>query len=177
MQQSQPTTTESNDKQQPQMALHWLVVGYVSPGAQQWIKDAGGQVLTLSHSAPPFIAVGLAYDPRGAWPWCKGRQEYRHGIEYWSTGELQEASTGITLQYGNASDPHALAEYCSCETNYLILPDEEYDPETGLVKEPGMYDQALEPVPDEPGDSGLGNGNDFPFADTGNLEDLDDFPF
>jgi hypothetical protein len=178
MQPSSPMTTEINDKlQEPQMALHWLVVGYVSPGAEKWIKDAGGQVLMLSHSAPLLIAVGLAYDPRGAWTWSKGRQEYRQGIEYWSHGELQEASTGITLRYGNASDPRIQAEYCSCETNYLILPDEEYDPQTGQIKEPGMYGQPLESVPDEPDDSDVGDGNSFPFADTDDLEDLDDFPF
>jgi hypothetical protein len=41
-----------------------------------------------------------------------------------------------------------LAEYCSCETNYLILPDETYDPATGKVKEPGRYHQPIEPIPD-----------------------------
>jgi hypothetical protein len=80
------------------------------------------------------VAVGLAYNPEGAWTWSHGRREHRQGIEYWSFGELQEASTGITLQYRNSVDPRTLAEYCSAETNYLILPNEEFDSQTRQVK-------------------------------------------
>jgi hypothetical protein len=127
------------------IALHWLVVGYVSPGAQEWITDIGGQVREVS-SDPPLVAVGLAYNPTGAWTWHKGRQEHRQGIEYWSAGELQEASTGITLQYGNSVTPRTLAEYCSADSNYLILPDEEYDVSTGQIQEPGIHTQPIEAV-------------------------------
>jgi hypothetical protein len=105
-------------------ALHWLVVGFVSDGAKAWIEEEGGKVVTL-HNDPLLIGVALAYDAAGTWVWSKGRQVYRNGVEYWSTGELQEASTGITLLYGNVENE--IAEYCSAETNYLILPDETFD--------------------------------------------------
>lgn len=147
------------------LALHWLVVGYVSPGAEKWIKDAGGQVLSVN-SEIPLIAVGLAYDPNGAWTWSHGRREHRQGIEFWSSGELQEASTGITLRYGTRSDSYALAEYCSAKENYLLLPDEEIDPTTGNEKESGMYDVLIpEPVTTNSASS------DF------DLGDLDEHPF
>lgn len=125
-------------------ALHWLVVGYVSDGAKAWIEETGGQVRPLSED-PKLTAVALAYNPQGSWVWSKGRQEHRQGIEYWSTGELQEASTGITLQYGNSANSHALAEYCSAETNYLILPDEIYDSTTcqAVKYEPASSDDSL----------------------------------
>ncbi len=141
-------------------ALHWLIVGYVSPGAQEWIEDLGGRVLPV-HRDPPLVAVALAYDPRGAWTWSRGRQEYRQGIEYWNTGELQEAPTGITLQYGSSTDQCASAEYCSAETTYLILPDEEFDPQTRQVKEPGRDSQPLSPVSLD--DSALGESDEHPF--------------
>jgi len=110
-------------------AYHWLCVGYVSEGAKAWIEEAGGQVKHLQ-SNPSLIGVALAYNPAGTWVWSKGRQQYRQGIEFWTTGEIQEASTGITLQYGSSSDPSTPAEYCSMETNYLILPDETFETET-----------------------------------------------
>lgn len=141
-------------------AFHWHVAGYVSPGAQEWILEKGGQVLPL-HREPPLVAVALAYDPGDAWTWSKGRQEYRQGIAYWSTGELQEASTGITLQYRSSSDQWTLAEYCSAETTSIILPDEEYDPKTHQVKAPGMYHQPLETANYD--DTALGDIDEHPF--------------
>lgn len=117
--------------------LHWRVVGYVSPGAEQWIKDCGGQVRRLSDD-PPLVAVALAYDPAGKGVWSHGRLEHRQGLEFWSTGEIQEATSGINLLYQSATE-RVLAEYASAETTYLILPDEEYDPATKQVKEPGAY--------------------------------------
>jgi hypothetical protein len=150
--------SESEELMSEQKALHWLVVGYVSPGAEEWIKEAGGRVDHIS-SEPPLVAVALAYDPHGAWTWSRGRQEHRQGIEFWSTGEIQEASTGITLLYGNSIDKRTLAEYCSVETNYLILPDEEFDTETR---------QAIVPVVDsEP----------LAAVTEGDLLELDDHPF
>jgi hypothetical protein len=137
--------------------LHWLVTGYVSPGARAWIEELGGHVIQLS-STPSFIAVGLAYDPKGAWVWSHGRREHREGIEFWSSGEIQEASTSINLLCPRN------AEYRSCETNYLILPDEEFDEATGRVKEPSQHI----PMPKEAvvlpyGDDSLGNLDDHPF--------------
>jgi hypothetical protein len=136
------------------------MVGYVSPGAEIWIKDAGGQVREVS-SEPRLIAVGLAYNPAGAWTWSHGRKEYRHGVEYWNTGELQEASTGITLRYENSVTPRTLAEYCSAEKNYLILPDEEIDPTTFKIREPSVTTQPEEPIT----------------WSQETLDDLDDHPF
>lgn len=146
-------------KTETRTALHWLVVGYVSAGAAHWIEQTGGRVIYLS-SEPPLLAVALAYDPAGAWTWSHGRQEHRQGVEYWSLGEIQESSTGITLRYGNSQNPRALAEYCSAETNYLLLPDEEIDPATGRVKEQSADDTpttAEEPV------LALGDLDDHPF--------------
>jgi len=136
----------SNEMKAATLALHWLTVGYVSEGAKKWIEDAGGKVLHLS-SEPLLIAVAIAHNPAGAWVWSHGRREHRQGVEYWSLGELQEASTGITLRYGNSREPRTLAEYCSADSNYLILPDEEFDPATSNIKEPSMYDQSVEPEP------------------------------
>jgi hypothetical protein len=141
------------------IAFHWLVVGFISDGAKAWIEEVGGKVVTLHHD-PTLIGVALAYNPDGVWTWSRGRQEYRNGIEYWSTGELQEASTGITLDYGNID--HGTAEYCSAETNYLILPDEQFDRTTRTAKR-------LDPVEDA--------GSQFPADDEDLLGDLDDFPF
>lgn len=117
--------------------LHWLVVGYVSPGAKQWIEEVGGQVLEVS-SVPPLTAVALAYNPAGVWVWSHGRQEHRQGIEFWTTGEIQEASTEISLLYQNI-DGKTLAEYSSVVDTYIILPDEEFDPRTRQVKERSAY--------------------------------------
>jgi hypothetical protein len=139
--------------------LHWLVVGYVSPGAKQWIEEKGGQVLEAS-SDPPLVAVGLAYNPAGAWVWTHGRQEHRQGIEFWNTGEIQEVSTGISLQYRNSNGSRD-AEYCSAETNYLILPDEEFDPETRQVKEHSTCMNRVE-LPSEEEDL-LSSLDDHPF--------------
>src|SRR5579871_4111135 len=118
----------SEQEQGKTFALHWLAVGYVSPNAQQWIEELGGTVLHLS-SEPPIVAVGIAYDPNGAWVWSSGKRQYRQGIELWNTGELQEASTGINLLYKNVQQ-YTVAEYMSLIDNYLILPDEEFDVET-----------------------------------------------
>jgi hypothetical protein len=142
------------------IALHWLMVGYISLGAKEWIEDQRGQVREVS-SEPRLYAVGFPFNPNGTWVWSKGRQEYRHGVEYWSTGELQEASTGITLRYGNSADTSTLAEYCSAHTNYLILPDEEYDATSDQVKERGAY---VTPVA-------------APVVTNGELDDLDEHPF
>lgn len=138
--------------------LHWLVTGYVSPGARAWIEQVGGHVVPIS-SNPTFIVVGLAYNPDGAWVWSHGRQEHRAGIEFWSSGEIQEASTGINLLCPRN------AEYRSVETNYLILPDEEFDEETKQVKEPSDF----VPMPKEAlissnyGEDTLGDLDDHPF--------------
>lgn len=149
------TTTEK--------ALHWLMVGYISDGAKAWIEEKGGTVKQVCED-PALFAVGLAYNPAGAWTWSKGRREHRQGVEYWNTGELQEASTGITLQYGNVSAERSLAEYCSAHTNFLILPDEEIAPAKFAVLEPGAYSQ---PAP----------GATAASSDDGELGDLDDMPF
>ncbi len=114
------------------LALHWLVVGYVLPGAQAWITEAGGQVVSL-HSDPPMIAVAIAFDPAGSWTWSKGRQEYHCGVAFWNTGEVQEASTGITLDYGNADGDSP--EFCNVPDNYIILPDEWFNPQTRQIGE------------------------------------------
>lgn len=124
----------SSDGTTVERAVHWLVVGYVSDGAREWIEKVGGRVMRLSNQ-PSLIAVALSYDPRGAWTWSKGQSQHRQGIEFWTSGEIQEASTGISLQY-RSSDRRIMAEYCSAETNYIILPDEEFDVATGKVKEP-----------------------------------------
>lgn len=124
-------------EQTAQKALHWLLVGFVSEQAKQWIEEKGGQVKQVNE-APALFTVGLAYDPAGKWVFSKGESQLRQGVEFWTTGEIQEASTGINLQYRN-TDPHISAEYCSAEENYLILPDEEYDATTGTVKEAGQY--------------------------------------
>lgn len=149
-------------EQKPPVAHHWLCVSYVSPGAEEWIVRCGGQVRRLCEN-PQLIAVGLAYDPRGSWRWSKGRQEHRKGVEFWNTGEIQEGSTEITLKYGNAEDKHALAEYCSAEANYLILPDEEFDAETWQVK------------PEEATEIAVSSGNTT--SSSNDLGDLDDHPF
>jgi hypothetical protein len=153
--------------------LHWLVVGYVSPGARSRITEVGGRVIDLS-SNPPLVAVALAYNPTGVWVWNHGRQEHRQGIEFWNTGEVQEASTGITLQYRNI-DPHTSTEYSSVETNYLILPDETFDPQTRHVQEPDNQTQSAsadgenekqdqeQPVARWPPDDGLDLLDEAPF--------------
>lgn len=81
-----------------QIGFHWLVVGYVSPAARAMIKEKGGQLRDLS-SEPPLVAVALAYDPAGVWVWQHGEQQHRAGVEVWSSGYIEEASTGIMLQY------------------------------------------------------------------------------
>ncbi|MBO0777261.1 MAG: hypothetical protein J2P37_00335 [Ktedonobacteraceae bacterium] len=123
--------------EEAQKALHWLTVGFISDGARKWVKDVGGQVRELSDD-PKLIAVGLAYDPAGTWVWSRGEQQFKRGIEFWSSGEIQEASTSINLLY--ASTKGTPAEYASAETCYLCLPDEEYDEATGNVKGPGQYE-------------------------------------
>jgi len=134
--------------------LHWLVTGYVSPGAKAWIEQLGGHVIQLS-TTPSFMAVGLIFDPKGAWVWSHGKQEHRQGIEFWNTGEIQEASTGIYLLYPQN------AEYRSAETNYLILPDEEFDEETGQVKEPSDF--VPMPAQETVAEDSLGDLDDHPF--------------
>ncbi len=64
-----------------QMEFHWLVVGYVSPGARAWIEEKGGWLRDLS-SEPPQVVVALAYDPDGAWSWSHGEQQHRIGVEF-----------------------------------------------------------------------------------------------
>jgi hypothetical protein len=152
-----------------QTAFHWFVVGYVSPGAEAWIKNVGGQVLHLD-STPRLVAVALAYNPAGAWTWSHGERQHRQGIEFWNIGEIQEASTGITLQYRSTSDTRTVAEYSSCESNYLILPDEEFDITTGKVKEP-------DPDQEVPEDTSRQELPSTSFLGDSNLEDLDDYPF
>lgn len=145
------------------MAFHWVVVGYVSPGAEKWIKEVGGQVLSVNDE-PRLVIVGLAYNPDGAWVWSHGRREHRQGIEFRSSGEIQEASTGISLLYRNSAG--TTAEYCSVETNYLILPDEEFDPATAKEKESGLYEVL---IPERVTTNSV--SRDF------DLGDLDEHPF
>lgn len=138
------------------LALHWMIVGYISPAAKTAVEDLGGRVEMLEHK-PPFIAVGIAYDPAGATIWSSGNKCFEHktGLEYWNSGEIQEPSTGINLQLGPRS-----AECYSVEETYLILPDEEYDSATRQVGEREM-------VPTEPASASSGSqGDDFdPFLD------------
>jgi hypothetical protein len=88
-------------------------------------------------------------------------REHRQGIEFWTTGEIQEASTGINLLYRNI-DESTVAEYGSVIDNYLILPDEEFDPETRQVKEQSAIWKARSSV-DLTDPSSLGSIDDHPF--------------
>ncbi len=149
---------QAREQEPAPKALHWLAVGYISPGAQEWVKEKGGQVFHLSQEgAPVLVAVGIAYDPAGAWTWSRGERQHREGIEFWSHGVLEEASTGIELQY-RSIDARTLAEYSSAETTYLILPDEEFNPQTRQVGERGIYRQ-----PDVSTEEVLSLEDDHPF--------------
>lgn len=106
-------------------ALHWLVVGYVSDGAKEWIEACGGRVIPL-HDDPKLLGVALAYNPDGKWVYSRGKQQLRQGIEFWSSGEIQEATTGITLLY-QGMEERTVTEYCSVDQTYLILPDETFE--------------------------------------------------
>ena len=144
-----------------QIAFHWLVVGYVSPAARAVIEEKGGQLRDLS-SEPPLVAVALAYDPAGAWSWSHGEQQRRVGVEFWNHGYIEEASTGIMLQYGAVTG--GPAEYASVINTYLMLPDEDFDAQTRQVveHEPDMSESQLSEaalVSEEGGDPFL---PDFP---------------
>lgn len=115
-----------------QRAYHWLVVGFVSPAARAVIVEKGGQVRDLSDD-PPLVAVALAYDPAGVWSWSRGEQQHRTGVEFWSHGYLEEASTSLMLQYGAATG--GSPEYASVIETYLVLPDEDFDAQTRQVRE------------------------------------------
>ena len=115
--------------------FHWMVVGYVSPGAEKWITDVGGCIQHFE-TTPPLVVVGLAYNPDGVWGWNHGQWQLRKGIEFWNSGDIQEGSTGITLHMGNRVSGQGLAECESVDGNYLILPDEQMNPETFVIKEP-----------------------------------------
>lgn len=117
-------------EQTEKRAFHWLVVGYVSPGARTWIEEKGGQLRDLS-SDPPLVGVALAYDPAGAWSWSHGEQEHRAGVEIWSHGYIEEASTGLMLRYGAATG--GSPEYASVADTYIVLPDEDFDAQTRQV--------------------------------------------
>lgn len=170
----EPTTTQPQDETRlpEDKAIHWLVVGYISDGARAWVESLGGRVLQLS-ATPSLIAVGLFYDKSGAWVWSHGKREHRQGIEYWSQGEIQEASTGITLIYrhmGDYTDP----AYCSMDTNYLILPDEVFDPKTGRVKEPSDF----VPMPKEATGTAVESlPQQTQTVDDEGLEEIEDHPF
>lgn len=134
-------------EQTVQKAFHWLVVGYVSPAARAWIEEKGGQLRDLS-SDPPLVAVALAYDPEGEWSWSHGEQQHRVGVEFWSHGYIEEASTGIMLHYGNVAG--SAPEFSSVVDNYIVLPDEDFDAEIRQVVEgePGTNEGGLsEPTP------------------------------
>ncbi len=144
-----------------QMEFHWLVVGYVSPAARAVIEEKGGQLLDLS-SDPPLVAVALAYDPAGVWVWQHGEQQHRVGVEVWSSGYIEEASTGIMLQYGAVTG--GSPELASVIDTYIVLPDEDFDAQTRHVveHEPDMSESQLSEsalVSDEGGDPFL---PDFP---------------
>lgn len=109
-------------EQREQKAFHWLVVGYVSPAARAMIEEKGGQLRELS-SEPPLVPVALAYDRAGAWSWSHGEEQHRIGVEFWSSGYLEEASTGLMLQYGAVTG--GSPEYASVTETYLVLPDED----------------------------------------------------
>ncbi len=142
------------------LALHWLTVGYVSPAAKAWIEKVGGSVFDLSN-VPPLVAVALAYNPVGAWTWSHSKQEHRQGVEFWNTGEIQEASTGITLQYRGIGDK--TAEYTSVTDTYLIMPDEEFDPKARKVKAPSAYSEPSCSSTDTWGNSDPGDRDESPF--------------
>ena len=144
-----------------QIEFHWLVVGYVSPAARAVIEEKGGQLRDLS-SEPPLVAVALAYDPAGAWSWSHGEQQHRVGVEFWNHGYIEEASTGIMLQYGNVAG--SAPELSSVVDTYIVLPDEDFDAEIRQVveHEPDMSESQLSEsalVSDEGGDPFL---PDFP---------------
>ncbi len=109
-------------EQREQKAFHWLVVGYVSPAARAVIEAKGGQLRDLS-SDPRLVAVALAYDSAGTWNWSHGEEQHRVGVEFWSSGYLEEASTGLMLQYGAVTG--GSPEYASVTETYLLLPDED----------------------------------------------------
>ncbi|EFH82700.1 hypothetical protein [Ktedonobacter racemifer] len=94
----------------------------------------------------------------------------KQGVEFWSYGEIQEASTGINLLY-KSMNSNIMAEYCSAHETYLILPDEEYDATTGTVKEAGQYTYTVVPTPED--DSLDLPSNPF----ESDLEELGDHPF
>ena len=82
-------------EQTVQKALHWLVVGYVSPAARTWIEEKGGQLRDLS-SDPPLVAVALAYDPAGVWVWQHGEQQITQLRSVLpSQAEREEACKGL----------------------------------------------------------------------------------
>lgn len=114
-------------EQTEQKAFHWLVVGYVSPAARAVIEEKGGQLRDVS-SEPPLVAVALAYDPAGTWSWSHGEEQHRVGVEFWSSGYLEEASTGLMLQYGAVTG--GSPEYVSVTETYLVLPDEDAPDQT-----------------------------------------------
>jgi len=115
-----------------QMALHWMVVGYVSEGARAWIEEKGGSLRDLSIE-PPMVAVALAYDAAGVWVWQHGEQQHRVGVEIWNNGYIEEASSGIMLQYGAVTG--GAAELASVTDTYILLPDEDFDAQAHQVME------------------------------------------
>lgn len=156
-------STQIDTEETTILAQHWIMVGYISDKAKEWITDCGGQVKQVNDE-PTLYAVGIAYKPDGCWNWSKGKKQFRQGIEYWSSGELQEAATGITLLYQSWEKGNATAEYCSADTVYLICPDEEFDVATMQAKPVSVdtaVDRTLEHVMANTGDDGF--LDDHPF--------------
>lgn len=162
---------EEAPREEGKLLLHWLMVSYVSPGAKDWIERVGGRVLPVS-SEPPLIAVGIAYHPEGCWKWRGGHQEKVQGLQFWSSGEIQEPYTDINLIYKPIHDRWVVAEYCSADDTYLILPDEEFDRETRAVK------PQQEIKEEEAQEEGRAPQQEYTsFLDDDNYDDLDDHPF
>lgn len=139
--------------------LHWLAVGYVSPDAKKTIEEQGGRVDEISHD-PPFLAVGLAYDPAGYWSWSHGQRQHRSPVEIWNSGEIQMEH--LTLEWGPRN-----AECYGIEETYLIQPWEEFDRQARKVKEQEEEEKAAPVASASPGATA---GDDFdPFLDSDDL--------
>jgi hypothetical protein len=78
-------------------------------------------------------------------------------VEFWNNGYIEEASTGIILQYGAVTG--GSPELASVIDTYIVLSDEDFDPQMRQVVEwePGsINEQMLSETPeefDENGDS------------------------
>jgi hypothetical protein len=144
--------------EETKLSIHWRVVSYISPKAAEWVKQTGGQVMSLSGGPAPLVAVGIPYNPEGSWGWSHGQRQHREGLEFWNLGELQVPATGMTLQYRDKTG-ESIGEYASVTDTYFIMPDEEFDKNTGQAKE---QPEEEEDIPEHT-NIDWGNIDDHPF--------------